>query len=369
MRRILNETLRLVMYVVCGLVPLTSSAQQVGQLDSNFVDLLLPPEPEGISGADGSLSIDLGDGESLFIWGDSFIGPVKDDRRMSPSKFILGNTATLWNGETAQSIFGGTFHDPKSFIQVDSSSQDKPLWYWPGDGYVQGNQILLFLSKYSKKHGESGPFAFEYEGCDLLILDKKSFQVRSRQTFLNRSSPIHYGHGVLLKDQHLYIYGSKVDHSNFQAELHVMRLEIQDTLLDGRRSYWDGHRWNSDPNASQPIEGIKSAVSEQFSIRVVNGKIILLNQDRYQNPGQIYTYHSMRPEGPFRNQTLVFTVDEPGLKQDSLFTYNAMMHPQIRHNDRILVSYNVNTFSSSLLWKKASVYRPRFLWVPLSAID
>ncbi|MGO1721452.1 MAG: hypothetical protein ACTIJ2_12515 [Sphingobacteriaceae bacterium] len=365
---IVNQTRRLAVCAAWALIPFTLIAQQIGQLDHNFVDLLLPPDPEGISGADGALSIDLGEGQSLFIWGDSFLGPIRNDRRLPSSKFILGNTATLWNGRTAQSLYGGTFEDPKPFIQVESTEHEK-LWYWPGDGYLQGDQILLFLSKYGKKQGESGPFSFVYRGCDLLTLDRKSLQILSQEPFLNRSSPIHYGHGLLRKDQYLYIYGSKVDHSNFRAELHVMRLIIQDSLLDGTPAYWDGQRWNPDPDSSHPIAGIKSAISEQFSIRELNGKIVLLNQDRYQTPGQIYTYQSIRPEGPFRNQTRILTIHEPNLEQDSLFTYNAMMHPQIRRNDHILVSYNVNTFSSSIGWKKASVYRPRFLWVPLRAIQ
>lgn len=125
---IVNQTRRLAVCAAWALIPFTLIAQQIGQLDHNFVDLLLPPDPEGISGADGALSIDLGEGQSLFIWGDSFLGPIRNDRRLPSSKFILGNTATLWNGRTAQSLYGGTFEDPKPFIQVESTEHEK-LWY------------------------------------------------------------------------------------------------------------------------------------------------------------------------------------------------------------------------------------------------
>ena len=96
--------------------------------------------------------------------------------------------------------------------------------------------------------------------------------------------------------------------------------------------------------------------------------MVLLNQDRYRVPGEIYLYQAENPEGPFEKEQLVYTVDEPGLQADSLFTYNAMLHPQIRRDEHILMSYNVNTFSETLSWKKGSVYRPRFIWVPLATL-
>lgn len=355
--------------LACLIANQNTVAQHTVQPDSSFTDRLLPPDAEGISGADGTLSIDLGAQGSLFIWGDSFIGPVENDRRVLSTKFILGNTATLWNGQTACSLYGGTFEEPLPFIATDSSEKDL-TWYWPGDGYIEGQQLYLFMSKYGNKRGHLGPFAFTYQGCDFVVVDRRTMRVQSRHSLLDSNSSVHYGHGVLRVGSYLYLYGSEADNVQFRSEIHVMRFPWRDGVPElSSPQYWDGHRWNRHADSSRALEGIYSAVSEQFSIRQINGKIVLLNQDRYQVPGQIYLYQSTRPEGPFINEQLIHTIQEPELEQDSLFTYNAMMHPQIRRHGCFLVSYNVNTFRDQLAWEKASVYRPRFLWIPLSILE
>ncbi|HIY75767.1 MAG TPA: DUF4185 domain-containing protein [Candidatus Sphingobacterium stercorigallinarum] len=342
------------------------SAQQLGRLDTNFTDLILPNTPTGISGADGALSIDLGGNRTLFIWGDSFLGELDKNRRREPSRFVLGNTATLWDGKTATSLYGGEFHDPQPFIVTETPDVS---WYWPADGYLMENgRLVLFLSEYEKKENETGPFSFRYIGCDLVTLDTSNWEVLSRKPFLENDHPIHYGHGVWVSHPYVYIYGSKADNTNFHSELHLMRMELVAGLPAGRAEYWTGERWDANPKASGAISGIHTAVSEQFSIRELCGKIVLLNQDRYRVPGEIYLYQAENPEGPFEKEQLVYTVDEPGLQADSLFTYNAMLHPQIRRDEHILMSYNVNTFSETLSWKKGSVYRPRFIWVPLATL-
>ncbi len=336
------------------------------QVDSAFTDLLLPENPIGISGADGSISIDLGQGKSLFLWGDSFLGPIKDNIRQQPSKFILGNTATLMSKDSIRSLYSGNFDQPSSFIDVKEEEKGK-YWYWPGDAIIYKEKLLVFMAKYSKKANENGPFAFQYEGCDFLLLDPVNYNILDRSPFIAGSNPIHYGHAILRKDNVLYIYGSKADNKNFRSELHVMRARIKGNRLE-KLEYWNGSNWVKEADKSQAIKGINSMVSEQFSVREINGKIVLLNQDRYQIPGKILSYIADNFQGPFAQEKLLYQINEPDLKSDSLFTYNAMFHPQIRRNNSLLVSYNVNTYSERLWWKKASVYRPRFIWIPIDSI-
>ena len=342
------------------------SAADTIQLDTAFTDLLLPENPIGISGADGSISIDLGQGKSLFLWGDSFLGPIKDNIRQSPSKFILGNTATLYSSDAIQSLYSGKSDQPSSFIDVTEAEKGK-YWYWPGDGVIYKKQLLVFMAKYSKKPNEKGPFAFQYEGCDFLILDPLKYKILKRAPFIAGNNPIHYGHAIIRKNNVLYIYGSKADNKNFKSELHVMRARIKENGLE-KLEYWNGSNWVKEAEQSQAIQGINSMVSEQFSVRELGGKLVLLNQDRFQVPGKIYSYTAVNFQGPFGHEKLLYEINEPDLKSDSLFTYNAMLHPQIKRNNKLLISYNVNTYSERLWWKKASVYRPRFIWVAIDSI-
>lgn len=43
------------------------------ELDSMWCTRLMPGLGGGVTGGDGAISIDLKDGRSLFMWGDSFL--------------------------------------------------------------------------------------------------------------------------------------------------------------------------------------------------------------------------------------------------------------------------------------------------------
>ena len=49
-------------------------------------------------------------------------------------------------------------------------------------------------------------------------------------------------------------------------------------------------------------------------------------------------------------------MEESGFEVDSMMTYNAMVHPQYRKDGKVLMCYNVNTYSMTKLFEKASLY-------------
>ena len=61
-------------------------------------------------------------------------------------------------------------------------------------------------------------------------------------------------------------------------------------------------------------------------------------------------------------------MEESGFEVDSMMTYNAMVHPQYRKGGKVFMCYNVNSYSMMNLFEKASLYQPRFIWVPIEKI-
>ena len=151
------------------------------------------------------------------------------------------------------------------------------------------------------------------------------------------------------------------------AEVHVAKAGLVDNKLTDFM-YWDGTQWQADPLKSQKLEGVQKSVSEQFNVFSLEGQVVLLYQDRLEDIRNIYSYIADKPVGPFRNEKLLYTVNEPDFKADSMMIYNAMAHPQYKKNDKILVSYSVNTHDTVKVFKKASLYQPRFLWIPVKNI-
>ena len=166
------------------------------------------------------------------------------------------------------------------------------------------------------------------------IIDKENFKAANENN-------VHYGHAVLPYRGEIYVYGTRADAMGM-AEVHVSKAKlINDKLVDF--SYWDGAEWQTDARKSQRIAGITKSVSEQFNI-------------------------ADKPEGPFSNEKLLYKVEESGFEVDSMMTYNAMVHPQYRKDGKVLMCYNVNTYSMTKLFEKASLYQPRFIWVPVEKI-
>ena len=64
------------------------------EIDKTWCAKLMPPHGGGVTGGDGSISIDLTDGRSLFMWGDSFFGDVNNDETINAQDAL--NTLSAW---------------------------------------------------------------------------------------------------------------------------------------------------------------------------------------------------------------------------------------------------------------------------------
>lgn len=343
----------------------TNQADDLIEMDSTFCDQLMPALGGAVTGADGSISIDLKDGRSLFMWGDSFFGDVVNNQRKSDAKLVMGNIFTIINkkGEI-QTLLNGDKTNPSSYIAAEPVGSF-PTWYWPGDGFVQDNILHLFMSKFHKQSADM--FGFVYDCCDYFRLDVKTMKVLDKENFPAANlNGVHYGHAVLPYKDHIYIYGT-IANAQGVADVHVAQATLAGGKL-GNFMYWDGLAWQVDARKSAKLQGVTQSVSEQFNVVQLHNKIALITQDRSKNVKDIYSFISEQPQGPFMNEKLIYTVDEDNYAVDSMMTYNTMVHPQYIKNDKVLMCYNVNTYSFPKLFEKASLYKPRFLWMPIKNI-
>ena len=131
--RIMNKFIYLLactLFVSCQNNNKPSVTKMEVELDSMWCTRLMPGLGGGVTGGDGAISIDLKDGRSLFMWGDSFFGDVVDDKRSKDSKFVMGNTFTIINekGEL-ETLYSGDLKNPSAYIPAEQDG-DSPRWYW-----------------------------------------------------------------------------------------------------------------------------------------------------------------------------------------------------------------------------------------------
>ena len=168
---------------------------------------------------------------------------------------------------------------------------------------------------------------------------------------------VHYGHAVLEEEDFTYIYGAH------KGRPHVARYPAGD--VSGPWEFYTGKRWTHDPAFSKPMG--KMHASEQFTVLKIKEKYVYITQMESFSR-DICSFTSPTPYGPWGNKTLLYTTPIPG-EDKNLITYNAIAHPQFTNGDRILVSYNMNSFVLEDHFRNADIYRPRFIRVPLKLMD
>ncbi|MGM9740687.1 MAG: DUF5005 domain-containing protein [Candidatus Cryptobacteroides sp.] len=323
------------------------------------------PDSGSVTEGDGMYSIALPDGRSIFLMGDSYTGRVSGGRRVE-GNHMYRNTYIVYDNGRASAICCANGENTSAAVPAGVTNEGQD-WYWPGHGFVVDNRLFIF-QELMYKAGE-GSFGFAYRKTNLLEYSLPDIKLvkDSPIPFSSSDDTIHYGAAAMNDGEWLYIY-AQVDIENDAdpvTEVLVARTTVDKLLTSWE--YWNGNGWSADKNAAVKLKGLDSVpVSSQFNVFKLDGKYVLLTQDKTFNSGKIYTFTSSNPWGPWSNRTLIY--DIPDLGNSNWFTYNAMGHPQFKKDGMILVSFNVNTWEFSEQFSDVSSYRPRFFWVEKNTI-
>ena len=125
------------------------------------------PCQQGWLGADGAYSVSLGNGSSLWMFADTFVGPSAATSRAQSNGFIH-NSIAISNCSAQSCSFqyywnGMNTSEPGPVFSVPGSTID---WFWPMDGFVY-NGILYLALMQMHATGSGGPFGFAYSGAQL----------------------------------------------------------------------------------------------------------------------------------------------------------------------------------------------------------
>ena len=332
--------------------------------DDKFSQLIYK-DSGGLTGADGTISVSMPDGSSVFLMGDSFLGEVIDGRRDTTTKMI-NNVFVVVNPEQtgSKTLFQGTYENPESFVIPEN---DPGKFYWPGHGFVRDSVFHFFMSRFWIPG--NGMWGFEFLNTDYFAYKWPSFEKISVEPFkYTLMNKVHWGHAVLDDGRYIYIYGARQEEDKI-CKAHVCRAQFAEKgKLDLENiEFFNGKEWSKDPMSTQPMAGITSNVSEQFSVFKYQDKYILLSQERGIGTGEIYTYTSDQPNGPWGNKQMIFRTTESDNDKE-IITYNAMAHPQYIENGELLICYNINSLKVKRIFENANNYRPVFLRVPMEMI-
>lgn len=123
------------------------------------------PYEQGWLGGDGAYSVPLGGGRSLWIFGDTFVGPANATSRTQSTGFVHNSVAvSTCSGQTCTFQYywaGMNTSTPGPMFSPPNSD-----WFWPMDGFVYNGTLYLALMQMHAT-GSGGAFGFAYSGAQL----------------------------------------------------------------------------------------------------------------------------------------------------------------------------------------------------------
>lgn len=312
------------------------------------------------TGGDSTYSLPLGKGKTGWFFSDTFLGTVNPDgSRPTDSPFVNNSVVVQDRRGGLQTITGGTPDAPAGIIPPEADGR----WYWIGDP-TPGAKGTVQVPLLQFERTGTGSFDFRWTANRLATLDGDSLQLESI-TDLPSATGINWGSWTLEAGRTTYIYGV-ADPGGVRSG-YVARAEGKQGIA-GTWTYWDGSGWSPEEADAVPVAPY---VANEFSVAKFRDGYLLVTQDTSEIfSTRIVARTACSPTGPFSEPVELYRTPETGALgsygDPDVFTYNAHEHPNLRQGNRILVTYNVNTFDNvGDVYDDASIYRPRFIDVQL----
>lgn len=300
------------------------------------------------TGGDVASSYKLPDGNSFWLFGDSFVDTVYADRHRPYDAFIHNSIVlTDANKNFVTTLYGGTAKNPKPFFNAKA-----PKEYWPNCAFSSADKTKLYVMIATiKTTGEGGTFGFQLVGNSVGLLSLPDLNLISVND-ISKNAKIDWSSAAYEEGNYVYIYGA--ESTKYNKFVHVLRTSRSNPFKVVE--YYNGTNWVKDSAQSARLLG---GVSEQYSMFKYQGKYYLLSQANLLG-ADIYLWDAASPTGPFTRKRKIYTTPETG---GNIITYNATAHTEFIEDGKLLVGYCVNSLNGTDIYKNADNYRPYFIWV------
>lgn len=348
--------------------PTAADAGPDTRLDGEFIHYADDhTSPDDWTGADSTYSAPLPGDRDLWIFSDTFLGTVSPDGSRPPNTPLIHNSFVLADPRSLRTITGGTRAAPRALMPAPGSAH----WYWSRDGMVLGGRLDVIYSEFTKT-GSGAQDARWYRN----VLVQYSLGDLSRPADvlpLPSRDDVSWGAWLMRSHGYTYIYGT--EDRGARKYLHLARVP-GDNLTGPWQFLAAEGRWSARESASARLTGTPGSsidVSNELSV-VRHGRVFVLVTQDMSAPlsAGIDLAYSCSPTGPFVDQTRAYTAPETGAAGSyhdaNVYSYNPHEHPELDRGDRLVISYNVNSLVNSDLYRKASIYRPRFIAVSVKGL-
>lgn len=308
----------------------------------------------GWAAADGTYSTVAPDGDVVWLFNDTWLGPVNPDESLGDEPGLVNNSAVLAgsDGLPDVTVTGGTREAPTSLAG--------PLWQWNGDGIWDDGKLRVVEFEQGTSD-DPPPWNFAWVGTTIATFND-DFSVDSVVEVPTTNS-VQWGVELVPCGDTIYIYGT--EGVPLDKHMHIARVPV-DSLTDiARWEYYTGSGWSSDPAASARVA---RNVGASYSVTPIEGKWVLTTSDAILGD-TIYVSVADSPIGPFDERQAVYVAPEAHSGDNLYAPYNIAAHPSISEPGVLTISYNVNSsVGFEGIRADANANRPRFVDVHLASV-
>lgn len=325
---------------------------------------------EGWTGADGVYSVAFPEDKTLWLFGDTWVGKVRDGRHVEAT--LINNSLAMQQGKdpataTVQFYYRQAVDGhPEPFIRPS----DGKRWFWMYDGVLAPDGLYLFLIELERAE----PAGFRLTGTWLAQVGNPSdspldWRISLKRIPWARFSPtgdLFFGSAILEDGGFFYIYGIDEDvrngwHHKYMIVARVPKDHLWD--LDQWRFHADG-AWTSDMGA---ITRLCGEMANEYSVSFLQGPGEYVAV--YTEAGisaHIMARRAPAPYGPWSSPVPIYSCPEADWSP-SVVCYAAKGHPSLLPMaDALIVTYLANSTDFWEMAADARLYRPRFLKVQFS---
>ncbi|MFD9909390.1 hypothetical protein [Streptomyces sp. NPDC059063] len=334
---------------------------------------------DGWTGGDSTFSVTLPDGRRLWLFSDTFMGPLNADGTRPTSAPLINSSIVAQVGDNLTTITGGTDSEPEALMPRPTERH----WYWLGDGLVanvKGEKRLQVVFHEWHKFGD-GDWDFKIKSSMVATFDLNNLKEPESIAPLPSEAGVQWGSAVMSAEQsgdgYTYIYGTSDKPLN--KGMRVARVKGTNVADASKWQYLNGATRNWMYGETEG-DDTTIGIANEYSVTPHKGSFVLVSQDSTEAfSGKIRMWTGCDPYGPFGSwvdHDEVYRMPEggpipfgdcvAGQEDGKCFSYNAHVHPSLATGDRWTLSYNVNNFDNRVApdgahYRDPTIYRPRFV--------
>jgi Domain of unknown function (DUF4185) len=326
------------------------------------------PYTQGWLGADDAYSIPFAHGKSIWLFGDTFAGDVSNmDRNKTPMvRNSVGVTTCVpdkpctiqyyWKNQKSA--------NPRSFF--DTGKEDE--WYWPLDGYLEGNTLYvsLMIVRNKPNAGPADPFGFEIAGTRWAKITNALAAPDQWKISIRDLTPRELWPGSsIVRDGEFVLFYTQASQGEGKGYMIVLRVPVSKIENPGKNWEYLGKdgKWHGGLPQSDAQHVIDQAISE-MSVRYhpSTKKWVAISPGIEFPSKRIIARTADSPIGPWSSPQDIFEFPEmksanPIYDKDT-FCYATKEHTEFEDSN-IVLTYACNSNVIAKVMNNLNLYRPQ----------